>query len=268
MDEIYRNLMLLASGVIAALSITIVALRIPKRPELEKFRNARTIFAVAGFLLATLNFLCFIVGYTHPYDKMAILATAPYEALLMTCTVLVFINPERVTKKCVVREFLFITALVSIMYLTHWKFPDIFPYVYVTFGIAFLVQIISYTTIFVKSYKRVVKLTSEYYAEDYAPRIIWVLWMFVFVLISALACFICLFVGSWGYCVLVPIYLCTYNLFAVRMTIYATDNSYITSALHSQFQTAVEVVVKPSLSSRVTFPKKRRKKSKRSCHNG
>ena len=159
--------MLLASGVIAALSITIVALRIPKRPELEKFRNARTIFAVAGFLLATLNFLCFIVGYTHPYDKMAILATAPYEALLMTCTVLVFINPERVTKTCVVREFLFITALVSIMYLTHWKFPDIFPYVYVTFGIAFLVQIISYTTIFVKSYKRVVKLTSEYYAEDY-----------------------------------------------------------------------------------------------------
>ena len=240
MEEIYRNLMLLASGVIAALSITIVALRIPKRPELEKFRNARTIFAVAGFLLATLNFLCFIVGYAHPYDKMAILATAPYEALLMTCTVLVFINPERVTKTCVVRESLFITALVSIMYLTHWKFPDIFPYVYVTFGIAFLVQIISYTTIFVKSYKRVVKLTSEYYAEDYAPRIIWVLWMFVLVLISALACFICLFVGSWGYCVLVPIYLCTYNLFAVRMTIYATDNSYITSALHSQFQTAVE----------------------------
>lgn len=190
--------MLLASGVIAALSITIVALRIPKRPELEKFRNARTIFAVAGFLLATLNFLCFIVGYTHPYDKMAILATAPYEALLMTCTVLVFINPERVTKTCVVREFLFITALVSIMYLTHWKFPDIFPYVYVTFGIAFLVQIISYTTIFVKSYKRVVKLTSEYYAEDYAPRIIWVLWMFVFVLISALACFICLFDRKLG----------------------------------------------------------------------
>ena len=254
MDEIYRNLMLLASGVIAALSITIVALRIPKRPELEKFRNARTIFAVAGFLLATLNFLCFIVGYTHPYDKMAILATAPYEALLMTCTVLVFINPERVTKKCVVREFLFITALVSIMYLTHWKFPDIFPYVYVTFGIAFLVQIISYTTIFVKSYKRVVKLTSEYYAEDYAPRIIWVLWMFVLVLISALACFICLFVGSWGYCVLVPIYLCTYNLFAVRMTIYATDNSYITSALHSPSQTEEEDDVETELKPQSDIP--------------
>lgn len=77
MDEIYRNLMLLASGIVASLSITIVALRIPKRPELEKFRNARTIFAVAGFLLATLNFVCFLVGYVQPFDKMAILATAP-----------------------------------------------------------------------------------------------------------------------------------------------------------------------------------------------
>ena len=237
----------MASGIVASLSVTIVALRIPKRPELEKFRNARTIFAIAGFLLATLNFLCFLVGYVQPYDKMAILATAPYEALLMTCTVIVFINPERVTMKCVVREFLIISVLVSTMYVIHWKFPDIFPYVYVTFGIAFLVQIISYTTIFVKSYKRAVKLTSEYYAEDYAPRIIWVFWMFVFVLISALTCFICLFIGGWGYCVLVPIYLCTYNLFAVRMTIYATDNSYITSALHSPSQTEEEDDVETDL---------------------
>lgn len=247
MDEIYRNLMLLASGIVATLSIMIVALRIPKRPELEKFRNARTIFAVAGFLLAALNFACFLVGYVPPFDRMAILATAPYEALLMTGTVLIFINPERVTMKCVVREFLIISVLVSAMYLIHWKFPDIFQYVYVALGIAFLGQIISYTTIFVKSYKRAVKLTSEYYAEDYAPRIIWVFWMFVFVLISALACFICLFIGGWGYCVLVPIYLCTYNLFAVRMTIYATDNSYITSALHSPSQTEEEDDVETDL---------------------
>lgn len=247
MDEIYRNLMLLASGIVATLSIMIVALRIPKRPELEKFRNARTIFAVAGFLLAALNFACFLVGYVPPFDRMAILATAPYEALLMTGTVLIFINPERVTMKCVVREFLIISVLVSAMYLIHWKFPDIFQYVYVALGIAFLGQIISYTTIFFKSYKRAVKLTSEYYAEDYAPRIIWVFWMFVFVLISALACFICLFIGGWGYCVLVPIYLCTYNLFAVRMTIYATDNSYITSALHSPSQTEEEDDVETDL---------------------
>lgn len=254
MDEIYRNLMLLASGIIAALSVTIVALRIPKRPELEKFRNARTIFAIAGFLLATLNFLCFLVGYVQPYDKMAILATAPYEALLMTCTVLIFINPERVTMKCVVREFLIISVLVSTMYVIHWKFPDIFQYVYVALGIAFFGQIISYTTIFFKSYKRAVRLTSEYYAEDYAPRIIWVFWMFVFVLISALACFICLFMGGWGYCVLVPIYLCTYNLFAVRMTIYATDNSYITSALHSPSQTEEEDDVETDLKQQSDIP--------------
>lgn len=254
MDEIYRNLMLLASGIVATLSIMIVALRIPKRPELEKFRNARTIFAVAGFLLAALNFACFLVGYVPPFDRMAILATAPYEALLMTGTVLIFINPERVTMKCVVREFLIISVLVSAMYLIHWKFPDIFQYVYVALGIAFLGQIISYTTIFVKSYKRAVKLTSEYYAEDYAPRIIWVFWMFVFVLISALACFICLFIGGWGYCVLVPIYLCTYNLFAVRMTIYATDNSYITSALHSPSQTEEEDDVETDLKQQSDIP--------------
>lgn len=242
MHDIYGNLMLLASGVTATLSVVIVALRIPKRPELEKFRNARTVFAVAGFLMSILNFICFIVGYVHPFDKMAILATAPYESLLMASTVLIFINPERITLKCVVREFLLITFLVSVMYFTHWKLPDAFPYVYVTLSFAFLGQLISYSIIFAKSYKRVIRLTSEYYAEDYAPRIAWVHWMFVVGLFSAFMCFVCLFIGSWGYCVLVPMYLCTYNLFAVRMTIYATDYSYITSALHSPAPVADESV--------------------------
>lgn len=233
MHDMYGDMMLLASGVTAALSVMIVALRIPERPELEKFRNARTVFAVAGFLMAILNFICFLVGHVHPFDKMAILATAPYESLLMSSTVLIFIDSERVTKKRVVREFMIITVLVSVLYFTHWKLPDIFPYVYVILSFTFLGQLIAYSLIFAKSYRRTIRLTSEYYAEDYAPRIAWVHWMFVVGLFSAFMCFVCLFIGSWGYCLLVPMYLCTYNLFAVRMTIYATDYSYITSALHS-----------------------------------
>ena len=249
MNDIYEYLMLVASGIVATLSLMVAILKVPKRPELKKFRNARVVFVIAGFMMAILNFACFMVGKVYPFDKMAILATAPYEALLMACIVLIFIDSERVTLKCVLSEFLCITLCVSALYLTHRLFPRIFPYIYIAFSIAYLGQLTAYSIIFAQSYKLAVKRTSDYYSDDYGPRIVWVRRIFVVGVSSALMCFVCLFINGWGYCILVPMYLCTYFLYAAHMIAYAADHSYLTNALKTQAKVAEEEVERKPLNS-------------------
>lgn len=233
MHDIYEDLMLLASGVIATLSVMVLAVKIPQRAEFEKFRKSRKIFSEAGFLLALFNFSCYIVGYVHPFDKMAILATAPYQALLITGTALVLINPSVVTKKDIIRDLLIITAFVSALYITHLFFPKAFPIVYNIIGVCFLGQIVSYTMLFVKCYRNAIKITNEYYEEDYGKRLVWVNWIFVGAVFVGLWSFVCLYIKSWGYFILVPAYIATYMILAFQIIRYSTASTYLIAALHA-----------------------------------
>lgn len=233
MNGIYADLMLLASGVIATLSVMVLAIKIPQSAEMEKFRKARKIFSEAGFLLALFNLSCYIIGYVRPFDKMAILATAPYQALLMTGTVLVLITPSVVRKREIYRDLLIITVLVSAMYCTHLFFPKAFPIVYYALAFCFLGQIISYTLLFIKCYRNAIKITNEYYEEDYAKRMTWVNWVFAGAILVGLWSFVCLFIGSWGYFILVPMYIATYMILAFQISRYTTGSTYLIAAMHA-----------------------------------
>lgn len=233
MHDIYEDLMLLASGVIATLSVMVLAIKIPQRSEFEKFSKARKIFSGAGFLLALFNLSCYVVGYVHPFDKMAILATAPYQALLMTGTVLVLITPSMVRRREIYRDLLIITVFVSTMYITHLFFPNAFPIVYKILAFCFLGQIVSYTLLFVKCYRNAIKITNEYYEEDYGKRMVWVNWVFTGAIFVGLWAFVCLFIGSWGYIILVPAYIATYMVLAFQILRYSTGSAYLVAALHA-----------------------------------
>lgn len=233
MHDIYEDLMLLASGVIATLSVMVLAIKIPQSEEFEKFRKSRKIFSGAGFLLALFNLSCFFVGYVHPFDKMAILATAPYQALLMTGTALVLITPSVVRRREIYRDLLIITVLVSAMYISHLFFPTAFSIVYKILAFCFLGQIISYTSLFVKSYRSAIKITNEYYEEDYGKRMIWVNWVFLGAIFVGLWSFVCLFIGSWGYLILVPAYITTYTILAFQICRYSTGSTYLVAAIHA-----------------------------------
>lgn len=225
--------MLFASGVILTLSIIVLAVRIPDKTEFRKFRKARKIFAIACATLAVLSFFCVIVGYRHPFDKLAILATAPYQALLLTSIILVFINPEVITFKCVIRDVLVITGVVSMPYLSYWLWPAAYDYIFWTAAGLFFIQLFAYAENFAKSFRKVIKLTNEYYAENNAPRLSWIHWMFLTALATGICAFICLFVRSWGYLALVPMYILTYLFFTIKIINYAADSGYIVMAINS-----------------------------------
>lgn len=55
MERIYCDLMLLASGVIAALAVAIMGVKIPSRQEFGKLRIARGTLAASFITLSILN---------------------------------------------------------------------------------------------------------------------------------------------------------------------------------------------------------------------
>lgn len=233
MHDIYPYLMLFASGVTATLAAMVTAVKIPGTPELKKFRTARKIFAYACIVLAIFNFLCFLVGYVHPFDKLGVLATAPYQALLVTCMILIFINPEVVTLKCVLRDVAMITVVISAPYLCYFFWPEAYPLVYKAVAFVYLLQLCVYSRMFSRSFRKIIRLTNEYYAENNAPRLSWVHWMFLVALGVGLCAFLCMFVKGWCYCVLVPAYIVTYSLVAIKIINYSQDSTYLVSALNS-----------------------------------
>ena len=101
MERIYCDLMLLASGVIAALAVAIICVKIPSRPEFGKLKTARATLAASFITLSILNFICYFTGYDVTLDRLNTLIVAAFQALLLTGTLLVFIRPDVVTGKWV-----------------------------------------------------------------------------------------------------------------------------------------------------------------------
>lgn len=89
--------MLLASGVIAALAVSIIGIKIPSKQEFRKLRTARATLAASFITLSILNFICYFTGYDEDLDRLNTMIVAAFQALLLTGTLLVFIRPDVVT---------------------------------------------------------------------------------------------------------------------------------------------------------------------------
>ena len=117
MERIYCDLMLLASGVIAALAVAIMGVKIPSRQEFGKLRIARGTLAASFITLSILNFICYFTGYDENFDRLNTLIVAAFQALLLTGTLLVFIRPDVVTGKWVGLQTAVICILSALLVL-------------------------------------------------------------------------------------------------------------------------------------------------------
>ena len=153
MERLYCDLMLLASGVIAALAVAIMGVKIPSRQEFGKLRIARGTLAASFITLSILNFICYFTGYDENFDRLNTLIVAAFQALLLTGTLLVFIRPDVVTGKWVGLQTAVICILSALLYCVMFIFPDIYP-IFFHAGAALLVlQLILYSIRFFKSQK-------------------------------------------------------------------------------------------------------------------
>lgn len=114
--------MLLASGVIAALAVSIIGIKIPSKQEFRKLRTARATLAASFITLSILNFICYFTGYDEDLDRLNTMIVAAFQALLLTGTLLVFIRPDVVTGKWVGLQVAAISIITALLYFVMFLF--------------------------------------------------------------------------------------------------------------------------------------------------
>lgn len=114
--------MLLASGVIAALAVSIIGIKIPSKQEFRKLRTARATLAASFITLSILNFICYFTGYDEDLDRLNTMVVAAFQALLLTGTLLVFIRPDVVTGKWVGLQVAAISIITALLYFVMFLF--------------------------------------------------------------------------------------------------------------------------------------------------
>lgn len=231
MERIYCDLMLLASGVIAALAVAIICVKIPSRPEFGKLKTARATLAASFITLSILNFICYFTGYDETLDRLNTLIVAAFQALLLTGTLLVFIRPDVVTGKWVGLQTAVICILSALLYCIMFIFPDIYP-IFFHAGAALLVlQLILHSIRFFKSQNMTLNDLANYYADDFSPRLGGIRAGFILMLIIGAMSLCTLVTGPWFYAIFVPAYLICYTIVAICMIRYVNNTSFILQAI-------------------------------------
>lgn len=238
MDKIYCDLMLFASGVIAALSLVLACVSVPDTPEFRKIRKARTTLSSSFMILSVLNFTCFLTGYDMALDRLNTLIVAAFQALLMTGTLIVFIRPEVVSWKWVALQVAAITGISGILYALMFLTPDIYPVFFYLSVALFVMQLVLYSLRFFSSLHKTLRQANEYYAEECSPRLNWIRGGFILMLTIGVMALMTLFTGPWFYIFFVPAYLVCYTFAALCMLRYVGNMSFILPALTEKEETA------------------------------
>ena len=256
MERIYCDLMLLASGVIAALAVAIMGVKIPSRQEFGKLRIARGTLAASFITLSILNFICYFTGYDESLDRLNTLIVAAFQALLLTGTLLVFIRPDVVTGKWVGLQTAVICILSALLYCIMFIFPDIYP-IFFHIGAALLVlQLIFYSVRFFKSQKMTINDLNNYYADDFSPRLSGIRAGFILMLIIGAMSLCTLATGPWFYAIFVPAYLICYTIVAICMIRYVNSTSFILQAIGKPEEEApsAELTQEPAHKAQANIP--------------
>lgn len=256
MERLYCDLMLLASGVIAALAVAIIGVKIPSRQEFGKLRIARATLAASFITLSILNFICYFTGYDESLDRLNTLIVAAFQALLLTGTLLVFIRPDVVTGKWVGLQTAVICILSALLYCVLFIFPDIYP-TFFHIGAALLVlQLIFYSVRFFKSQKMTINDLNNYYADDFSPRLSGIRAGFILMLIIGAMSLCTLATGPWFYAIFVPAYLICYTIVAICMIRYVNSTSFILQAIGNPEEEApsAELTQEPAHKAQANIP--------------
>lgn len=230
-DRIYCDLMLLASGVIAALAVIILGIKIPPKQEFSKFRKARMTLAISFITLSGLNLVCYFTGYDMKLDRLNTLIVAAYQALLFTGTLLVFIRPEKVTVKWVWGQIGVITGLSAVLYASMFLTPALYPILFFGAVVLLVLQFILYSISFFRSLGETLREANDYYAEECTPRLSQIRAGFILMLVIGIFAICTLFTGPWFYIIFVPTYLVCYTFVTLCTLRYIGSTSFILPAI-------------------------------------
>ena len=204
-----------ASGVaITTLAFILLLVRIEPDEESRKIRFARAILAASYFLLAVPDWLN-IYGLNDSEDiAAATIVSASIQSLLFTFTLITMIRPSLVT----MRRILINVALVAVGSLCFLVVDSLAgsPIVTCVAVAAVIVQLILYSALFLRCYKKFVRQVKDYYDEEYERPLRWARNSFIAALTVGVSALLSLTVPQPVYNAFMCCYIAFYVWFASR----------------------------------------------------
>lgn len=243
--DFYMIVTLVSGIVLTILGYLLCGIHIPQREDMRKLRTARAILAASYFILSIPAYVEFLTESSFETDQRIIaaftIATAAYQSLLFTATLLTLINPVYITRRRVWLQIGIVTAVVAfflygmLIYNTLWIF-------FVALA-AYLMQLTCYTIVFNRKYAESLRMLEEYYDEDQSIRLRWTKFSFYAALAVGIAAFVSVWLPPMAYNLFTFGYIAFYAWFANRFSNYAAKVNYYVPAVMKQPASATDAIV-------------------------
>ena len=233
-----------ASGVaITTLAFILLLVRIEPGEESRKIRVARAILAASYFLLAVPDWLN-VFGLNDSDDIVAAtIVSASIQSLLFTFTLITMIQPSLVTTRRTLVNIALV-AVGSVCYLVADSLADS-PIVTCVAVAAVIVQLLLYTALFQRCYKKFVRQVKDYYDEEYERPLQWARNSFIAALAVGVLAMLSLTVPQPVYNAFMCCYMAFYIWFATRFINYIIRSDYYLPAVKVSSEEIVESEPKP-----------------------
>ena len=231
-ENLYMLLTFMAAVVMLLLGCMLLGIRIPRREQTAKLRVARLCLALSYFILATPNFIEYFGGTDTDTRTIAsfTLATAAFQSLLFTATMLTFILPGYVTRRRTLCQLGAVVVAAAIFLSAAFGCRDPYPVLYIGLA-AYLGQITYYTWLFRRKYAESLRRLESYYDDDAHTQLRWVKCGFYAALTVGIAASVSAYFPLSLYSLFTAAYTVFYAWFANRFSNYAAKLNYYLPAL-------------------------------------
>ncbi len=234
----YIFLSFVSGIVVTALGIVLCLLRIESDENSHKIRIARLILAASYFLLSVPDWLN-MTGANDVGDKTAAtIVSASIQSLLFTFTLIAMIQPGFLTRKVLTVNIGIVGVCAALFLAADSLWGG--PVVICAAVAAVAVQLLLYTKVFRKCYRKFVHQIQDHYDEEYERHLHWARNGFYAALAVGVSAMLSLAVPDSAYNIFMCCYVAFYIWFASRFINYVIELNYYLPAVKASAKESSE----------------------------
>lgn len=232
--DIYMFITQISAIALTILGFQLCGVHIPRKEETRRLRTARIILAASYFILAVPAYAELFTGGEYNRKVVAVftIATAAYQSLLFTATLLTFICPRFVTRRRVLIQTGMVTAAVALFVPVALTSDE--RWIFYVASAAYVAQLVYYTIVFRRKYVESLAQLEDYYDDDLHGQLRWVKFGFYAALAVGVAACISSGLPSAAFNVFTIGYIVFYTWFANRFVNYVAKLNYYLPAVVNQ----------------------------------
>ncbi len=232
--NIYLLITFASAIALTVLGCVLSGISIPYIDGSGKIRSARAILAGAYFVLALSGYLKLFD--TSEIDRLLLgsitISVAAYQALLITATIVVLIQPQDINKKRIFISTAIVTAAVALFFILVILCRSRFI-LYVGAFLSILLYLYC-TSIFKNEYNKCKRLLEDYYDDEQNYRLHWAKTSFYSSLAVGLFALVPPFTSMVFYDIFTVSYILFYLMFTIRFNRYISQLNYYLPAILSK----------------------------------